>query len=149
MNCQISCYIVIVLTTAMLYLKLFSNKNNIVSAFEKSLPSELQSKYQQLAEERKNIHIKGMIYGLVLAFILLFLLKNIKNRVCFVLAIMLIFSHLYYILVPKSDYIILYLNDYHDRNRWLAVYKHMQNNYYFGIIIGLIIVMIGNVINKW
>lgn len=139
-----SCNVAIVFLSAMIYLKLFSDKNNIINEFKNSLPEELKYKYEQISNERRNIHLQGLVYGLLIAIILLYGVPNKirSGRICFVVATILIFSHIFYIVYPKSDHIILYLNDPKDRERWLTVYNHMQRYYYIGLIIGLLIISI-------
>jgi hypothetical protein len=46
---------------------------------------------------------------------------------------------LYYLIYPKTDYIINYIQDEEQRKLWLDVYRHMQLKYYGGITIGVII----------
>lgn len=144
MDCKLFCSIAIVFMFAMIYLKLFSNKRQVINEFEKHLSNELQQKYKNIALERRNIYMYGMLFGLIIGLLLLFIIpiKNNINKLCLVLASSFILAIIYYILYPKSDYIILYLNNYDDRKRWLDVYKYMQTNYYIGIIIGIIISII-------
>ena len=136
------CLISIIFISGLLYLKLVSNKDNVISNFRNSLSPELKQKYKNIASERKNIYITGIIYGLAISIILLLSVpKKIKsNPICFSLSIVLVFSYIYYIITPKSDYIILYLNNQIDRQNWLKVYKYMQFNYHLGISFGILIV---------
>ena len=60
---------------------------------------------------------------------------------CVVGAITFITHYFYYILSPKSDWMILHLKE-NQMNDWLNVYKTMQYKYHTGFVIGIISVMI-------
>lgn len=138
------CLIAFVFISGILYLNLISDKQSVISDFRNSLPTELKQKYENIANERRNIYVSGVIYGFMISLALLLVIpKNKKsNKICLSLAVTLIFSYIYYIVYPKSDHIILYLDEQKDREKWLKVYKHMQLNYHTGIIVGLLIVSI-------
>lgn len=144
MNCELLCSIAVVFIFAMIYLKLFTNKNDVINEFKTYLPDELQQKYKDISIERRNIYLYGLLYGTIIGLVLLliFPIKSNVSKVCLVLAASSIGSVIYYILYPKSDYMILYLDKYEDRKRWLDVYNYMQNNYYIGITIGLVIALV-------
>jgi hypothetical protein len=60
------------------------------------------------------------------------------TKMCIVLAISFTVNYFYYILSPKSDYMILHLNTPNERMAWLNIYKTMQLNYHLGFALGLI-----------
>ena len=143
MVCYSSCSVSIVFLSAMLYLTLFSDKNAIIKDFMTSLTPENKEKYKNIVKERQQIYLTGFVYGLIISFTLLYIFHKTLNKkllICFTVATSYIVMYLYYILYPKSDYIILYLNNQQDREKWLKIYKHMQKTYHIGILFGLIFV---------
>ena len=83
--------------------------------------------------------------GLVLAFTVLFITKGSKSikisstaSVCLVGAITLATNYFYYILHPKSDYMILHLEEENQRLLWLSVYRNMQFKYHIGLLLGIV-----------
>ena len=53
-------------------------------------------------------------------------MKN-QRRIVFVsLAISILTSHYYYLLMPKSDYILKHLENKEQINAWLKMYKEMN-----------------------
>jgi hypothetical protein len=105
--------------------------------------------YENIIKERKNIYYIGYILGLILSFIIIFIIKKInKNKlnntslVCLVGSITFITNYLFYILYPKTDYMLLHLNDKKQIEEWLKIYKKMQFKFHMGFVLGIIAVMI-------
>src|SRR5690606_24623586 len=68
--------------------------------------------YNDIIYERKNIAIQGLILGLIIAFIFIYFSHKTLNPFacgCSFAAIILFIQYLYYMLYPKSDYMILHL----------------------------------------
>ena len=66
------------------------------------------------------------------------LTKN--NTVCIIVSSTFIFNYLFYILYPKSSYMIQQLNDKRQVDEWLKVYRTMQVKYHTGFVFGIIAV---------
>ena len=47
-------------------------------------------------------------------------------------------SYFYYILSPKQDLMVLYLDNRRQREEWAKVYKTMQFNYHIGLLLGIL-----------
>ena len=69
--------------------------------------------------------LKGFGLGFILSLIALFILNNNKMfkvtklmNICFVLATSFTVNYFFYILHPKSDYMVLHLNN--DEEKWLG-----------------------------
>ena len=82
----------------------------------------------------------------------LFILNNNKMfkvtklvNICFVLATSFTVNYFFYILHPKSDYMVLHLKNLEEKHAWLNIYKTMQFNYHLGFALGLVgMIFIGN-----
>ena len=64
------------------------------------------------------------------------------SLVCIIGAITFTTNYLYYILYPKTDYMLLHLNDKKQIEGWLNVYKSMQFKFHLGFVFGIIAVII-------
>tara|TARA_Y100000389_G_scaffold16234_1_gene14311 strand:- start:2292 stop:2699 length:408 start_codon:yes stop_codon:yes gene_type:complete len=113
-----------------------------------TLEPEQKKVYTKIINERKTIYYIGFAIGIIISIILLNLnikfLKVIKSKreknVCFVVAITFIINYLFYTIYPKSNYMILHLNDKQQVKKWLNVYLSMQLNYHLGFVFGIIAV---------
>ena len=60
------------------------------------------------------------------------------SLVCTVMATYFLTNYFYYILSPKSTYMLEHINSPEQTKAWLAMYKEMQYNYHFGMVVGII-----------
>ena len=83
-----------------------------------------------------------------MSFILLALNYNNKNSlsnnsmVCVVGAVTLTVNYFYYMLAPKSDYMVLHLNERKQREEWQKIYRYMQVKYHVGLVLGIVAAML-------
>jgi hypothetical protein len=130
-----------------------TNDNN-KQEFKNTLTQEQQELYEKIIQERKNIYYGGFILGIALSFIALYFgekylffidkktkLSNIP-RICMVASIAFVTNYLFYILYPKTDYMLLHLNDKTQIQGWLNIYKKMQFKFHLGFVLGIIAVTI-------
>ena len=113
--------------------------------FSKTLSSEQLSKYKNIVEERKNISLRGYGLGFALAIgIIVFNMSMKKEKltkmsmICTTASTVFIVQYLYYILSPKSDWILLHLNTQEQKERWLDIYRTMQYNCHLSVALGII-----------
>ncbi len=66
---------------------------------------------------------------------------NMTYRVCTATSITFLITYFYYLFKPKSDYMVLHMNDPRLREKWLKVYKHMQFNNHMGFFLGIVFIM--------
>ena len=60
------------------------------------------------------------------------------NRVCVFVVVALVFNVVYYLLMPKTSYMLQHLNSTEQINAWLRVYKVMRQRYILGFFVGII-----------
>jgi multisubunit Na+/H+ antiporter MnhE subunit len=128
-----------------------SNDNN-KQQFKNTLTQEQQILYEKIIAERKKIYYGGFLLGIVLSFIALYFgnkflfSSNSKSasmpKICMIASITFVTNYLFYILYPKTDYMLLHLNDKTQIQGWLAIYKKMQFKFHLGFILGIIAVTI-------
>jgi len=113
---------------------------------------ENKQRYFLIVNERRSIYIKGFLLGLVLSLATAISLKNSQSisklcNICIIFAMSATIQYFFYVLSPKSDYMILHLDNKQEREAWLKIYKSMQINYHAGFLLGLIAMMfMGNAI---
>jgi uncharacterized protein YacL len=138
------------LIIAMIYFHNATLKSKIVQEYKKQLPSNLQNLYEKIATERMRLNYYGYTLGLILSFIIIFynhtFQRNKQNKltttslVCLVIVVSFFTNYFYYILSPKSTYMLDHINSPEQTKAWLTMYKEMQYNYHFGMVVGIIAV---------
>jgi hypothetical protein len=70
--------------------------------------------------------------------------KKINNMstLCIVGAITLVTNYLYYMLSPKSDYMVLHLNKEEQRKELIELNRKMQVKYHVGLALGIVAAMV-------
>ena len=146
MPCSITCLVATALIVATIYFQNASSKSKIVQMYKKQLPSNLQNLYEKLSQERLTINYYGYGLGFILSLIIILYnysykrtnkLKN-TSLVCLVIVVSFLTNYFYYILSPKSDYMLNHINSPEQTKAWLSMYKEMQFNYHLGFIVGIV-----------
>ncbi len=111
------------------------------------LSPELITKYDAIVKERTSHYIQGLILGMIIAYVILYHLKttNRFHRISLFFGITLFTTALYYLLMPKSDYMLNHLKSEDENKAWLSVYKTMKFRYLIGFVLGaLAAIPLGN-----
>lgn len=147
MPCSISCVISVVFIIGMIYFYTMTDKSEIVKHFKEKLSVSLQKRYDNICEERKRISYYGYCLGLILSLCILFYNLNLKGKkmnmthlVCVVMAICFVTNYFYYILSPKSDWMLNHTSNQEEVRAWLQMYREMSYNYHMGLALGIIAV---------
>ena len=155
MVCSTSCVVATIFIVAMIFTMYGSDKTNAIQNFTRLLTPQQVAIYQKIANERRRIYFIGFGLGLIASFV--FLAWNHTSRagsrrlnrtstICIVGAITFTVNYFYYMLAPKSDWMILHIDGDTQKKAWLQVYKLMQYNYHLGALLGLAgALTIGNV----
>ena len=150
--CNISCSIAIIFLTANIYCMLCIGCDKTKNEFKSLLNENQMIIYEKITKERRNIYFQGYGLGFLISLIFLFsykmFTKSLNNKkipywsiVCIIGAISLVVNYFYYILSPKSTYMIEHLKDRQQNKSWLKIYRMMQIKYHIGLILGIIAVM--------
>ena len=150
MICGITCIIALIFLIANIYIILScANDNNNKQDFLNVLNEKQKITYKNIISERKNIYFMGYGLGILLSILTIYISKKILRTrfntislVCLVGSITFVTNYLFYILYPKSDYMLLHLSDKKQIVEWLNIYKKMQFKFHIGFVIGIIAVMI-------
>lgn len=147
MACAISCMISAIFVIGMIYFYNLTDKSAIVKHYKSSLSSDLQKRYQNITNERTNLSYQGYILGVILSLGIIFYnlkIKGVKMNttalVCTVVATAFVTNYFYYMLSPKTDWMLNHMNNQEEVKAWLLMYREMQYNYHMGLVLGIIAV---------
>ena len=147
MACTLSCMISTIFIIGMIYFYNKTDKSEIVRHYKEKLPFDLQKRYEKIAKERMIISYYGYILGFILSLLLIFYNLKIKGQkmntfslVCTVMATCFLTNYFYYMLTPKSDWMLNHMNSPEQVKAWLQMYREMSYNYHMGIALGIIAV---------
>jgi uncharacterized membrane protein YkgB len=131
----------------MIYFYNMTDKSEVVKHYKQKLSSDQQKRYEKIVEERTRISYTGYILGLVISLFIIFYNMNLKGTklsntslVCTVIATSFVTNYFYYMLSPKTDWMLNHMNSQEEVRTWLQMYREMQYNYHMGIVLGIIAV---------
>ena len=147
MVCNISCVISTVFVIGMIYFYNMTDKSEIVKHYKDKLPTDLQKRYENITKERKRISYYGYILGCILSLFIIFYNIKIKHYklnsfslVCTVMATSFLTNYFFYMLYPKTDWMLNHTNNQEQVKAWLLMYREMSYNYHMGIFLGIVAV---------
>jgi hypothetical protein len=137
MPCSISCMISCIFLIGMIYFYNATDK----SQYKDTLPADLQQRYEKITAERRNISYQGYSLGFILSLVILYFRRkmNTISLVCTVMATCFLTNYFYYMLSPKSDWMLNHLNE-EQVHAWLVMYRSMSFHYHVGIVFGILAV---------
>ena len=145
MACSISCIISAIFIIAMIYFYNSTSKSGIALKYKSGLPKHLQQLYDKIVKERLMISYKGYILGFILSLFIIFWNLKIKRErfsnmslVCVVLATSFLTNYFFYMLSPKSDWMLNHISDKKQAQSWLEMYRTFSLNYHVGLVLGII-----------
>jgi len=156
MVCAVSCAMAFIFIVANIYCCAFSHRSGgVIQEFVAKLSPEKQRRYAVITRERQGIYFMGLFLGFVLSMILLVCCRKYflgggggggrGGVLCMVAAVAFSVNYFYYILSPKSDWMVLHLKSGEETQAWLNVYRTMQVNYHVGLVLGILaVVAFGN-----
>ena len=139
--CPKYCTVAIVFFIGMIYMSFAIDKCSISKNFMKSLSESQLERYKLIISERRNIYLSGYLLGLSLSAIFIVGMSETLNKmqmICLTGSVTFLTSYFYYILSPKQDLMVLYLDNRSQRYEWQKIYKKMQFNYHVGLLLGII-----------
>lgn len=147
MICKPTCSVAFIFLAATVYISC-AKSHNTIKPFKDTLNDFQKKKYEEIAVERRNLSLKG--YSLGFALSLFFIIFNYvssgkrkisySGMICLAVSTTLVVQYLYYILSPKSQWMVNYLMTQEQKQAWLRVYRTMQFNWHAGLAIGLMTV---------
>lgn len=127
----------------MIYFYNKTSSSKVMMFYKIKLPYDLQKRYEKISEERRMISLHGYGLGFVLSlFVIFYNLKKMNSfsLVCTVMATCFLTNYFYYILSPKSDWMLNHMDNKDQVKAWLEMYKEMSYNYHTGLALGILAV---------
>lgn len=147
MPCSISCMIAAVFVIGMIYFYNMTGKSEIVKRYKENMPTELQKRYEFITTERKTLSYQGYVLGVALSLCLIIYNTQFRSQkmstsamVCLVIATSFLTNYFYYILSPKSDWVLNHTTTQEQVKAWLIMYREMSVNYHAGLALGIVAV---------
>jgi uncharacterized membrane protein len=153
MPCLVTCSLAVAFLISMIYMYNATNRSQVLVQYEKQLPTNLQQLYKKIRDERQHISYYGYGLGFILSFIAIVYnsvsLKkgsssvtrfDTKGMVCLAVVITFVTHYFYYLLTPKTTYMLEHINSPEQTKAWLIMYKTMQKFYHTGMLLGLVAV---------
>lgn len=143
MVCSISCTISAIFIIGMIYFYNATRKSSVSDKYKQQLNAQQKVAYDNIVKERLGISIKGYILGAILSFVIIaysYKKKSFNNKttVCMVLATCFLTNYFYYMLSPKSDWLLKHVESKEQTQAWLQMYRSMQYQYHFGLVLGIV-----------
>ena len=147
MPCYISCALATIFVIGSIFMSNATQTNKTIQHYQSQLPSNLQNLYAKITEERKRIYYYGYALGLVLSAIVIYYNNNTSRikmtnttMVCVTITISFLTNYFYYMLSPKSTYMLQHINSPEQTKAWLKMYKTMQYYWHAGLVLGIVAV---------
>lgn len=139
MKCVSYCLIGSALLGSSLVTMAASKSSGNFKKFNDLLDQEQTKIYKDIHKERLKIYIAGLILGIFLA-ILVTQLSGFKQNtnICLFVSIALGVNWMFYLLYPKSTYMLEHLKTPEQTKAWLGIYKEMKTRSYIGLILGAV-----------
>ena len=122
--------------------------SSVKSNFYQSLDVGKKAIYDNIVQERTIIYIKSIFIALVSAMTYMYLIpkgnflkpRNMTKSSIIAISIIIFYmiSYKIYILHPKTDYMMLHLDNESEKLAWLDVYRNMQFNFHMSFVLGFI-----------
>lgn len=149
--CRPSCLIAFMFILGNVVFTFLMNRHPVVAEYKASLDETQKKVFDNIVEERRRLAMQGYGLGLglsILGLIAMAFFKNSKtktsfmtyalSRICIVVATTFVVQYFYYTLMPKSAWMLDFLNSEDQKKGWLNVYRTYQYNYHLGMAIGLV-----------
>jgi hypothetical protein len=142
------CIISLLFLISMIYMSIGPQVTSpgLFKHFQNVLDNEQQQIYHKIVKERLTIYLTGYGIGVILSAIIIIYNRSLIRSerftdaplMCTIGAITFTTNYFYYILSPKSDWMVLHLKTKEQKRLWLNVYKNMQWNYHFSFLLGIL-----------
>jgi hypothetical protein len=146
-HCTITCFIALIIVVAMVIMTIMVSNDPFVKSYRNQLPDDIKAHYDHIVTERQTIYFTGYLIGFVLSiFVILFNVNVLKQKmpvaamVCLAVVVSTVVNYFYYILSPKTNYMVELLKTEQQRQDWLQVYKSMQYYYHSSFVLGAVAV---------
>ena len=101
---------------------------------------DLDKIYEKIIVERRNQYIVGLVIGILISIFVIRYVNDLDyfTQVMLFFTITLGSALIFYMLMPKSDYMLNHLKTEEENKKWLEVYKYMKMRYFVGFSLGIL-----------
>ena len=145
MACRWSCLLAAVFIVAMIYFTTSMSDATDMKLYRSEMPNALRNRYDKIVNERRNIYYQGYLLGFAISFLVILTNKYYLRKkfdqfslVCTVVVISFLTNYFYYILSPKSDWMLNHIQTEKQAKNWLYIYRKHQVAYHTGLVLGII-----------
>jgi hypothetical protein len=145
--CTVTCFIALVIVVAMIIMSMMVYNDPFIKSYSDNFPDDIKQEYNRIVSERHTIFYTGYLIGVVLSiFAIIFGINILKRKmsismmICFTIVLSSVVNYLYYVMAPKSNYMVNILKTDEQRSDWLKVYKSMQFYFHGSFVLGAIAV---------
>lgn len=142
--CSITCMFSAMLIIAMIVMTSSISSSQTMQNYEKGLSPHLLKTYDEIKDERTRIFYFGYALGFVLSLLAILFNTQIKKNkmewrtmVCLTITVSFVTNYLYYILTPKTKWMLEEVENEQQTKAWLQMYKNMQYYYHGGLLLGI------------
>jgi hypothetical protein len=140
--CTFTCILSGVVVLSMIFM---TNMMTIPTKYEQQLPETLKKSYKDIVKERTQIYYTGYGLGLFLALALIFYNTQVKKEkmgwpsmVCLTVSVAFLTNYFYYILTPKTKWMLDEITTPEQTKAWLDMYRAMQVYYHGSFALGIL-----------
>lgn len=144
MICKSHCLLSLVFVIGTLWFYSQIGSDELSKTFVLLLHDTQKKHYNDIVYERYSIATQGYLLGFMISLFTLVYYRwsniNLSRSfyICTVVAITFIVQYFYYILSPKTKWMLQTNMNKDQTDAWLRLYKHNQWHYHFGILLGLL-----------
>lgn len=139
----LSAYMAIIGHIFIMFYKLSGAKES--KDLESKLNEEQLKIYNFIKKERKEQYMYGLLIGIVLSIIYRFTIGRKENvMLCVYIGITTFIANHFYLLMPKTYWMIEHLEEKEDILAWNKVYRRMRYLTSYSDLVGIIFFVIGN-----
>lgn len=137
--CGTACFVAVVFALSTLLFPLLLNRG-VVAGYRSRLPPAAQAALGVATKERAMLAFQGLVLGMIVGAIAVLLMgkRGKAAGVCVLASVAFVVQFLYYMLSPKSAWVVQHLRSAEQRKDWVRVYREYQKAYYGSIAIGVI-----------
>ena len=139
MACGTACAVAIIFAISTLFFPLLLNRKAIIG-YKHNFPIAAQRALRAATRERAGLAFEGLVLGMIAGMFLVLLGGKMgkMSSVCTLAATAFVVQSLYYMLSPKSVWVLKHLHTPGERHSWLRLYREYQKAYYGSIVAGIV-----------
>ena len=145
--CSITCIFSSIFIVAMIFMTNWMTVNQTTQKYQEQLPENLKKTYSDIVKERTQIFYTGYGLGLFLALVLIYYNTQVKKErmswpsmVCLTVFVAFMTNYFYYVLTPKTKWMMESVTTPEQTKAWLAMYRSMQIYYHGSLALGIVAV---------